>query len=696
MTMTIEDQIAEWFPYAGYRPHQQDMLRAVYGAVAEGKTLLINAPTGSGKSSNIAAVLAATHVRPIIVAVRTVSQLDIFVRELEMIRQNKKPNLKFSYIVGKGKVCRVYGEIGVNEKCKYLKKASKSRIEDHVVQADLSGKAVAFDAAAPSHCPWFVKSKEYDDDAGAIADSPALREKADVFRSTMVNPDDVKTFAGDLCPYEMMRRAAYDSDVVIVNYQHVLNPSIRTALLGRFYKGDDLPVLICDEAHNLGASLEELHSIQIDRRNIEKASEEHERQGVRESLGEKYNSEDSDLLPSFFEWVAEFIKVHDDEIKKEDLFRADALWKRMQAKLACGEGPVSFLDDVYHQLMAYQKKLEDRADESSVKENGCSNLIKVVGFLLMFASSMEVGDEKKEDLSIVKIFVKNDRGSALKLRNIDPSTDAQELMACHKSMILMSGTLHPPEVYGKYLFGVEAADKLVHLSLPNVFPEENRKLVVCVDVTSTYKAVNEKKGDNDNNMHIFQYLNEFVRLPGNLAIYFPSYTMLMDYDWKLKMGKNGMKRKFFVEPRNARDAARILDEYIGLPLRGESGVLLAVSGGKFSEGIDYRGETMVGVMVVGLPLAAYSSVMRHIIKYYEKKLGSIGNFIAYTLPALNRANQALGRCIRSENEKGFMVLLDRRYLENARSLPGWMKDEMERVVVEEFGDIVSDWVGRDV
>ena len=271
------DDIGGWFPYDEYRPHQEKMLESVYNAVQAGKTILINAPTGSGKSSTISAALAATTVRPVIVAVRTVSQLNIFVRELQMIREKKQPGLKFAYVIGKGKVCRVYGEIGVNDRCKYLKQASRSFIGETDVQSDLSGNTVKFDAAAPTHCPWYVKCKEYDEEEDRVVDSQLLCDKALEFRSVLVESEDVKTFAGEVCPYEMMRKAAMESDVVIVNYQHVLNPIIRRNLLGRLYSDDGLPVLICDEAHNLGASLEELHSIQIDGRTIERALEEHDR-----------------------------------------------------------------------------------------------------------------------------------------------------------------------------------------------------------------------------------------------------------------------------------------------------------------------------------------------------------------------------------------------------------------------------------
>lgn len=688
--MTTEDQIAAWFPYGTYRPHQKDMLRAVHDAVSQGKTILINAPTGSGKSSTISAVLAATTVRPVVVAVRTVSQLNIFIRELQMIREKRQPGLKFAYVVGKGKVCRVYGEMGVNEKCKYIKKMSRDRIVGDDIQADLSGCKIAFDPMAPAFCPWFVASKQYDEDAGIVVDSDELCEKARTFSTTLVDPENIRQFAGNVCPYEVMRKAAYDSDVIIVNYQHVLNPAIRTALLGKFYKMEDKPVLICDEAHNVGSALEELHSIQIDYRTIERALEEHDRPAVRDSLGAEYTLGQDSIIPAFFEWMKEFIQAQDAKYRKEEVFEYQMVWKKMQESLTDGSvDPMEFLDWMYHTLEDHQTSVENKADPNASKEQGCPNLFKMIGFLLMLGQSMS-GDDG-EDMSIVKIFVKNDRGSALKLRNIDPSGDAVELMKAHGAMVLMSGTIHPPAVYGKYLFGDENADKLAFLSLPNVFPEENRKLVVCVDVTTTYKVMTSNNGSNENNRKIFGYIQEFIKIPGNLAVYFPSYSMMRDYQRMLEASEIGRTRKFYVESQDARTAADTLEEYISLPSHGKSGVLLAVSGGKYSEGIDYRGDTMVGVMVVGLPLAAYSPVMQAIIKYYERKFGSVGNFIAYTLPALNRAQQALGRVIRTETDRGFLVLCERRYLENLKSLPVWMKQEAERCVSEEFSDLVQEW-----
>lgn len=112
--------IDDWFPYPHYRPHQETMLNAAAGTARNGGILMIDAPTGSGKSSVVSALLAEAHGKTILIAVRTISQLNTFIRELDLIRQ-KKPNLKFSYLIGKRSMCPLGGMGDVYRRCEGVK-----------------------------------------------------------------------------------------------------------------------------------------------------------------------------------------------------------------------------------------------------------------------------------------------------------------------------------------------------------------------------------------------------------------------------------------------------------------------------------------------------------------------------------------------------------------------------------------------
>ncbi|MDD1675860.1 MAG: ATP-dependent DNA helicase, partial [Methanomicrobiales archaeon] len=190
---------------------------------------------------------------------------------------------------------------------------------------------------------------------------------------------------------------------------------------------------------------------------------------------------------------------------------------------------------------------------------------------------------------------------------------------------------------------------------------------------------------------ISRYLQEFSRVKGNIAIYFPSYQMLESFRDCIPAAKP--PRSIFFEPRDAREAQIALQKFLSLPTKGESGLLVGVCGGKWSEGLDYRGEMLSGAMVIGLPLAPYNRVRQMIIQYFRNKFGEEGEFISYTLPAINRALQALGRVLRTPEDRGILVLGERRFMEPRvlEALPSWMRNELEPTRAESFPALLEGW-----
>jgi DNA excision repair protein ERCC-2 len=125
-----------------------------------------------------------------------------------------------------------------------------------------------------------------------------------------------------------------------------------------------------------------------------------------------------------------------------------------------------------------------------------------------------------------------------------------------------------------------------------------------------------------------------------------------------------------------------------------------VCGGKLAEGIDYKGEALKGVAVVGLPLSAYDEIQKEINSYYTMKYGKIkGMLIAYTLPAINRGLQAAGRVIRAESERGVLLFCDRRFGDDDlggvnQFLPGWVRGELILVDAKEGGELIRENIAK--
>jgi DNA excision repair protein ERCC-2 len=158
-------------------------------------------------------------------------------------------------------------------------------------------------------------------------------------------------------------------------------------------------------------------------------------------------------------------------------------------------------------------------------------------------------------------------------------------------------------------------------------------------------------------------------------------------------------KKLCVEPRSADEVPQLLEQFFSLGRRGGA-VLTGVCGGKLAEGIDYKGEALNGVVVVGLPLAAYDEIQKEINGYYTKKYGKTkGMLIAYTLPAINRGLQAAGRVIRSESERGVLLFCDRRFGDDSlggvnQFLPDWVRGELILADAKEGGDLIKEKVAQ--
>jgi DNA excision repair protein ERCC-2 len=119
-------------------------------------------------------------------------------------------------------------------------------------------------------------------------------------------------------------------------------------------------------------------------------------------------------------------------------------------------------------------------------------------------------------------------------------------------------------------------------------------------------------------------------------------------------------------------------------------VLLGVSSGSFGEGVDFPGDLLKGVIVVGLPLKSPDLETRQLIDYFDLKFGKGWNY-GYVFPAFNKTLQNAGRCIRSETDKGVVVFLDERY-----AWPRYFNcfpNDQDMVVTKEYLEAIRSFFG---
>lgn len=87
-----------------------------------------------------------------------------------------------------------------------------------------------------------------------------------------------------------------------------------------------------------------------------------------------------------------------------------------------------------------------------------------------------------------------------------------------------------------------------------------------------------------------------------------------------------------------------------------------VMGGIFSEGIDLTEDKLIGAMIIGTGLPQVC-LERELLKYYFDNQGLNGFDYAYLYPGMNKVLQSAGRVIRTDQDRGVIVLLDDRFME---------------------------------
>jgi DNA excision repair protein ERCC-2 len=192
----------------------------------------------------------------------------------------------------------------------------------------------------------------------------------------------------------------------------------------------------------------------------------------------------------------------------------------------------------------------------------------------------------------------------------------------------------------------------------NPFSTRNRCVLISPTLTTKY----EERDDAMYKRIAIACTQIINSVKGNSAIFFSSYGVLnktLDYLQKL------CEKRLFVETRGmTKEGRQELISGFKRNLIAGGGAIVGVQGASFSEGIDLPGDLLSAVAIVGVPFAPPDLRQKAVINYYETNFGKGWDY-GYIFPAMNKALQSAGRCIRSETDKGVIAFLDKRF--------GWSK-----------------------
>jgi DNA excision repair protein ERCC-2 len=235
---------------------------------------------------------------------------------------------------------------------------------------------------------------------------------------------------------------------------------------------------------------------------------------------------------------------------------------------------------------------------------------------------------------------------------LDPSRLLRQALERGKAAIFFSATLTPIEYYRALISGCPE-DPL--LRLPSPFPPEHMQVLVQDRIRTDFKTRGKTVTE------VAEAIGALVEgRAGNYLVYFPSYQYLQsvrDEFTRMFPAVQVLAQRPEMNERDRESFLAAFSEEHRTTLAG-----FAVMGGIFGEGIDLVGERLIGAAIVGVGLPQLCTERDLIRDYFKEKTGAGFDF-AYTFPGMNRVLQATGRVIRSETDRGVVLLLDTRFAE---------------------------------
>ena len=599
------------FPFPAVREGQKEFMEDVTHAVEGGEILIAHAPTGIGKTVAVlvpALQYAIENDKTVFFLTSKKSQHKIAIDTLRLLKERVNLSSVAVDITSKQSMCpravSIYREFYslFNEFCKFEQKNKR--------------------------CRYFMKH-----------DEDALRR----IKEEIMHVEELCSWCTTrgICPYKAALDVAKSADVLVCDYNYLFSQDIAERVREKIETGLEDLIVIIDEAHNLPDRIRNNLSSELRMNTITEAA-----RGIRTTNREMYDN----LMQFgmiFKRLTGEAEKNNKLEIRVERDFLVDEVEKILRRRIDAMSYE-EFVDSLRHIAEGFDEGTTSRSTKYRNEKEAVQRNI------LILADFFDGWQTEEKCLRIFSVAQRDNPTLFFKL--LDPSVVSEPIFAKAHSTIMMSGTLCPTEMYAEVLGAAPDRIKgreIVLREYSSPFPKENRRIVVTKGLTTKYTERGEemymkvasKIGD----------VAEYVR--GGMAVFFPSYALLNNISAHLP---DEVRRRAIVERREMKKDEK--NQLYELLRDNYDGILLAVQGGSFSEGMDYESNTLKAVIVVGLPLSPPTLEVKTIEGYYVGKYGAEkGRLYGYLYPAITKVLQAAGRGIRSEHDRCIIILMDYRF-----------------------------------
>ena len=560
------------FPFTDFRPQQRGFAAEVYRAILKQQRLIVEAPTGSGK---------------------TISTLF--------------PALK---AIGEDQCDQV---IYLSAKVSGQQQAVKA-IES--MQADVSYLVIQAKARC---CPCNFDPDEIDDEGrcrrclGFFERLPAAREK--LFRERRIDVARIQTCAAEfrLCPFELGLQILPWVDIVICDFNYVFDPLVQ---LGYFRNDQRRKLLLIDELHNLVDRARSMYSASLTRAQIKNAIAAGNSRSISSAL--------------------------------------KAMQQALDRVLRAQDGDESVADQMPQNLLrASQRFSEKLGFDIFSNKHIASETLDFSRAIFRFQNIAQLYARHHRTLGYKPLKTRE-----IKLLCLNAFEYLQQCYPLFHAVCGFSATLTPTAYFQQALGLDQDCNSRV---LEAGFPA--RQLHVCI---GTYVDTRYHKRVH----HIDSICESIARCyhvhPGNYLVFFSAYYFMQQVHDRFCERYPDINS--LIQQREFDEAAQ--QQFLSRFFNAERQLGFAIMGGRFAEGIDYQGEALIGAIIVGVGLPQANTEQQLIQQDFDM-LQLDGFDYAFRFPGLIRVKQSAGRVIRSEQDRGVVILLDQRFKQPgyARHLP---------------------------
>jgi len=452
-----------------------------------------------------------------------------------------------------------------------------------------------------------------------------------------------------VCPYEVSRDFLREAKFGVMTYYYLFSldkpESVDINL--------EDSVLIIDEAHNLPSSICSINSFALSSYTVSSALSEAKRM------------------------------INDPELRSRVIRSLKYLLTSMRAYIGKGSmvsmelsDVLQFFDDVEALREAYVEVMRRK------REGGVpipyTPLSKVLEFHARLTRSVR---------GFMVFLSRGEGGIELIHGCIDPSVASEEVLNSARGVVMMSATL-PPRDYMVSMLGIRRGIREFRVGFRDYVGDDNYEVVVLDSVSSRYVERSEGTYAEIAKILTEVYLNSPIN--GAILAIFPSYSFLKSVRKYLGAGV-----RYIMELSDLS-----VDDVLSELARDKRRLVMAVAGGKLVEGVELRinGENLVGmVIVVGVPYPEPNDYLERAMEVLSVRLRDkqLAWELTYQWPAIVRIKQAVGRAFRSEHDRAFVVLMDRRISEGR--LLRVFRDYFGKLRIihnlDELKDMINRWAG---